>query len=198
MNSIENMERTGNTPSTASKQEEESPADTQRPTETDTALSVLPARSGDSLPVLLTIHSEQDIDSPQQDNMELLTEGTMNLTPDCLTLTYHESALTGMEGTTTVFEMYGPKVILRRMGTVSSQMIFEEGRQHTSLYETPMGELSIDIQTGYLRNSVTESGGLLEIRYSVSVEHASTGKNRFRMKVRRKRKESQREKDLTP
>ena len=33
----------------------------------------------------------------------------------------------------------------------------------------------------------TERGGLLEIRYSISVEHASTGKNRFRMKVRRKR-----------
>ncbi|MBQ9492109.1 MAG: DUF1934 domain-containing protein [Oscillibacter sp.] len=152
--------------------------------EAETIGSILPT-SG--LPVLLTIHSEQDIDSPQQDQMELLTEGTMDLTPECLKLTYHESALTGMEGTTTVFEMYGPKVVLRRTGTVSSQMIFEEGRQHTSLYETPMGELSIDIQTGYLRNSVTESGGLLEIRYSVSVEHTSTGKNHFRMKVRRKR-----------
>ncbi|MBR0283360.1 MAG: DUF1934 domain-containing protein [Oscillibacter sp.] len=119
--------------------------------------------------------------------MELLTEGVMSLKPDGLTLTYQESALTGMEGTTTTFEMYGPKVILRRAGTVSSQMIFEEGRQHTSLYETPMGELSIDIQTGYLRNSVTERGGLLEIRYSVSVEHTNTGKNRFRMRVRRKR-----------
>ena len=144
--------------------------------------------SGENLPVLLTIHSEQDIDSPQQDNMELLTEGVMDLKPDGLmTLTYQESALTGMEGTTTVFEMYGPRVVLRRTGTVSSQMIFEQGRQHTSLYETPMGELSIDVQTGYLRNSVTERGGLLEIRYSVSVEHANAGKNRFRMKVRRKR-----------
>ena len=115
MNSIENMERTDNTPSAASKQEEDTPTDTPSPTETDTALSVLPARSGDALPVLLTIHSEQDIDTPQQDHMELLTEGTMNLTPDCLTLTYHESALTGMEGTTTVFEMYGPKLIIGRL-----------------------------------------------------------------------------------
>ena len=155
--------------------------------ESETAALINATRSGSALPVLLTIHSEQDIDSPQQDNMELLTEGVMSLKPDGLTLTYQESALTGMEGTTTTFEMYGPKVILRRAGTVSSQMIFEEGRQHTSLYETPMGELSIDIQTGYLRNSVTERGGLLEIRYSVSVEHTNTGKNRFRMRVRRKR-----------
>ena len=156
--------------------------------EAETAAVINRVRSGPSLPVLLTIHSEQDIDSPQQDNMELLTEGVMDLKPDGLmTLTYQESALTGMEGTTTVFEMYGPRVVLRRSGTVTSQMVFEEGRQHTSLYETPMGELSIDVQTGYLRNSVTERGGLLEIRYSVSVEHANAGRNRFRMKVRRKR-----------
>ncbi|MBR3569677.1 MAG: DUF1934 domain-containing protein [Oscillibacter sp.] len=158
--------------------------------EAETAAVIENARSGPSLPVLLTIHSEQDIDSPQQDNMELLTEGVMDLKPGGLTLTYQESALTGMEGTTTIFEMRGPQVVLRRTGTVSSQMIFEEGRQHTSLYETPFGELSVDVQTGYLRNSVTERGGLLEIRYSVSVEHASAGKNRFRMNVRRKRGET--------
>ncbi len=190
MNSIKNSKRTG-TASPAPRQEDDTPPDTRKPMEAETAVSVLPSQSRDSLPVLLTIHSEQDIDTPQQDNMELLTEGTMRLAPDCLTLTYRESVLTGMEGTTTVFEMYGPKVILRRVGAVTSQMIFEEGRQHTSLYETPLGELSIDIQTGYLRNSVTESGGLLEIRYSVSVENASAGKNRFRMKVRRKRDNSQ-------
>ena len=187
MNNIDNAARPDNA-ATKSAQTETAPGD--RPTgalESETAALINATRSGSALPVLLTIHSEQDIDSPQQDNMELLTEGVMNLKPEGLTLTYQESALTGMEGTTTTFEMYGPKVILRRAGTVSSQMIFEEGRQHTSLYETPMGELSIDIQTGYLRNSVTERGGLLEIRYSVSVEHTNTGKNRFRMRVRRKR-----------
>ena len=166
---------------------EEKASGTAPALEAETAAVMNRARSGPGWPVLLTIHSEQDIDSPQQDNMELLTEGVMDLKPDGLTLTYQESALTGMEGTTTVFEMYGPRVVLRRTGTVSSQMVFEEGRQHTSLYETPMGELSIDVQTGYLRNSVTERGGLLEIRYSVSVEHSNAGKNRFRMNVRRKR-----------
>jgi len=185
LNSIENAE-THKTPDSPPRADEKIPSDPHiQPTET-TAVFPLP-RPENRLPVMLTIHSEQDIDTPQQDNMELLTEGTMNFTPDGLTLTYQESALTGMEGTTTVVERSGSRVVLRRMGTVSSQMVFEQGRQHTSLYETPYGELSIDIQTGYLRNTVTENGGLLEIRYSISVEHASAGKNRFRMKVRRMR-----------
>ena len=48
-----------------------------------------------------------------------------------------------MEGTTTTFELRGPRVLLTRSGKVNSQMVFEEGRQHTSLYETPMGQPAI-------------------------------------------------------
>lgn len=72
------------------------------------------------------------------DATELTTEGTLELTEKGLLLTYQETALTGMEGTTTTFEVSGPQVILRRVGSVNSQMVFEEGRQHTSLYETPL------------------------------------------------------------
>ncbi len=150
------------------------------------ARSVMFSAAREKLPVLLSIKAEQDFDGMDPDQTELLTEGVMELTPDGMALSYHESALTGMEGTLTEFEVRGPRVILRRTGSVSSQMVFEEGRQHTSLYETPFGELSIDVQTSYLRHSLSERGGLMEIRYSISVEHAATGKNRFQLQVKRK------------
>ncbi|WP_337602561.1 DUF1934 domain-containing protein, partial [Dysosmobacter welbionis] len=89
------------------------------------------------LPVLLFIRGEQYFDDVDPDATELTTEGTLELTEEGLLLTYQETALTGMEGTTTTFEVSGPQVILRRVGSVNSQMVFEEGRQHTSLYETP-------------------------------------------------------------
>ena len=136
------------------------------------------------LPVLMTIEADQDVEGLDPDHMELMTEGTMEVRPEGLAFSYRETPLTGMEGTVTTLEVSGERVILSRAGTVSSQMVFEEGRQHTSLYETPFGELSIDIQTSYLRHSLTERGGRMEIRYSISVEHASTGKNRFRLRVR--------------
>ena len=78
------------------------------------------------------------------------------------------------------------RVILRRSGSVNSQMVFEEGRQHTSLYETPYGELSVDIQTSRLLHNLTERGGLMEIKYSIAVEHVVTGRNCFKIRVRRK------------
>ena len=110
----------------------------------------------------------------------------MTLTEDGMVLAYEETALTGMEGTTTRFQVQGPRVILTRSGTVNSQMVFEEGRQHTSLYETPFGELSVDIQTSVLKHNLTERGGLMEIKYSIAVEHTVTGRNCFKIRVRRK------------
>ena len=140
----------------------------------------------ESLPVLLSIRGEQYFDGVDPDATELMTEGTLELSEEGLTLRYHESALTGMEGTVTTFAVQGERVILTRSGTVNSQMIFEEGRQHTSLYETPYGELSVDIQTSRLRHNLTERGGVMEIKYSIAVEHTVTGRNCFKIRVKRK------------
>ena len=138
------------------------------------------------LPVLLTIRSEQRYEDMDPDSIELMTEGTLELTREGMVLSYQESELTGLEGTTTAFEIRGPQVILCRTGNVNSQMVFEEGKQHTSLYETPFGELAIDIQTSRLRHSLTDQGGLMDLRYSISVDHAVTGRNAFKIHVRRK------------
>ena len=140
----------------------------------------------EKLPVLLSIRGEQYFDDVDPDATELMTEGTLELTEDGLRLVYEETALTGMEGTTTVFEVSGPWVTLTRQGGVNSQMIFEEGRQHISLYETPFGELTVDIQTSLLRHNLTERGGVMEIKYSIAVEHTVTGRNCFKIRVKRK------------
>ena len=140
----------------------------------------------EKLPVMLSIRGEQYFDGIDPDATELMTEGTMTLTENGMVLAYEETALTGMEGTTTSFQIQGPQVILTRSGTVNSQMVFEEGRQHTSLYEMPFGELSVDIQTSILKHNLSERGGLLEIKYSIAVEHTVTGRNCFKIRVRRK------------
>lgn len=136
--------------------------------------------------MLLSIRGEQYFDDTDPDATELMTDGTLEVTDGGVRLNYQETALTGMEGTSTTFEIQGPRVILTRAGKVNSQMIFEEGRQHTSLYETPFGELTVDIQTGRLRHNLSERGGVMEIRYSIAVEHTVTGRNCFKIRVNRK------------
>lgn len=140
----------------------------------------------EKLPVVLSIRGEQYFDGIDPDATELMTEGTMTLTEDGLTVSYEESELTGLEGTTTTFALSGSRVTLTRTGAVNSQMVFEEGKQHTSLYETPFGELAVDIQTSALRHNLSERGGVLEIKYSIAVEHTVTGRNTFKIRVKRK------------
>ena len=137
--------------------------------------------------VVIFVRGIQYFDGIEPEETELMTEGVM-LSGDggTIVLEYQETELTGMEGTTTTFEVRGPQVILTRSGGVNSQMIFEEGRQHTSLYETPVGELTVDIQTSRLRHNLTGGGGLMEIKYSIAVEHTVTGRNCFKIRVRRR------------
>ena len=127
----------------------------------------------EKLPVMISVRGEQYFDDVDPNATELMTEGTLEQTEDGFHLSYQETELTGM-------------VILRRSGRVNSKMVFEEGRHHTSLYETPYGELSVDIQTSRLLHNLTERGGLMEIKYSIAVEHVVTGRNCFKIRVRRK------------
>ena len=137
--------------------------------------------------VIISIQGKQSFEAQDDDTIELVTEGCLEPDGDeGYTLTYQESQLTGLEGTLTTFQIERDRVTLLRVGEVNSQMVFEEGRQHTSLYETPFGELSVDIQTSSLRHNLSERGGVMEIRYSIAVEHTVTGRNCFKIQVRRK------------
>ena len=148
--------------------------------------STLTSIEREKLPVLIKVRGEQYFDDIDPDSTELTTDGTMELTEDGMILSYEETELTGMEGTTTTFIISGKRVTLLRTGAVNSQMIFEEGKQHTSLYETPFGELPIDIQTSSLRHNLAERGGVMDIKYAIAVDHVVTGRNCFKLRVKRK------------
>lgn len=130
---------------------------------------------------------EQYHDGVDPNDTELMTEGVMTIADDGeIVLSYQETELTGMEGTTTRFTIRGDVVILDRIGAVTSQMIFQLGMPHSSIYHTPWGDLLVDISTSQLRHRINEHGGLIEIHYSIAVEHQVTGKNQFKIRVREK------------
>ena len=85
------------------------------------------------IPVLLSIRGEQYFDDADPEATELLTEGTLEVTDGGLLFYYDETELTGMEGTKTTFSLDRDVVMLTRSGAVNSQMVFQEGQQHSSL-----------------------------------------------------------------
>ena len=134
--------------------------------------------------VIISIQGLQHYAGMDSDNIELVTEGKLEDAEGALRLSYQESELTGMEGTTTVFHVEPERVTLLRMGNVSSEMVFEEGRRHMSLYSTPYGSMEVGILARKLRSTLDQNGGKLEINYDIEINHTLAGQSLFRIDVR--------------
>lgn len=137
--------------------------------------------------VIISIKGQQFYDAQEPDSMELVTAGTLEQTEEGYTLCYQESELTGLEGTTTVFQVKDGQVTLTREGEVNSLMVFEEGRRHLSMYNTPYGALAIGINTRRMRAALGPLGGDIEIQYAIEVDHALTGLNLFEIHVEKQK-----------
>lgn len=135
--------------------------------------------------VIISIKSRHAYSGQEQDEIELVTAGTL---ADCgdagLTLSYRESEVTGLEGTLTTIMVEPARITLLRMGTVNSQMVFEEGKRHLSMYNTPFGALSIGVNTRKMRSSFNGSGGDILIDYGLEIENGVAGENCFQINVR--------------
>ena len=134
--------------------------------------------------VIISIRGMQAYDGADKDSIELMTEGTLSREEDGWTLSYVESELTGLEGTTTTIQVEGERVSLQRTGAVTSQMVFEEKRQHLSLYDTPYGAMELSVAARRVRYDLSETGGEIEVTYRIELDHAMAGENTFRITVR--------------
>lgn len=136
--------------------------------------------------VIISIKGKQLYAESGPDEMELVTAGVLRREGEGrYTISYQESELTGLEGTTTVVQVDGGRVTLLREGNINSQMVFEEGERHLSMYETPYGSLSVGILTRRMRSTLGEAGGDLEIDYAIEIDHLVAGQNMFRMNVKK-------------
>ena len=136
--------------------------------------------------VIISIQGLQHYAGMDSDNIELVTEGKLEDAEGALRLSYQESELTGLEGTLTTFQIEQGRITLMRVGEYNSQMVFEEGRRHLSMYNTPYGALSIGVNTQKMRSAIAAAGGEIEISYALEIDHAVAGENLFQIKVREK------------
>ena len=126
--------------------------------------------------VMISIKSKQDV-AGDVSKVELMTEGEYEYSPEKSELIYQESSITGMEGTTTTFTVEPDTVILTRVGTVTSQMLFRRGEKHMFLYQTPYGSATMGIYTRRLDADIDESRGHVEIEYALDVDNINIGIN---------------------
>ena len=130
-------------------------------------------------PILIKISGSQNFNGEEQENsVELTSEGFIEHTKDGVEITYEESELTGMKGTTTKITVERAGIItLNRSGTTNSCLVFEEGKKNLSYYETAEGAFSVSVYANYLEADINRMGGTIELDYTLEVDGAVVGEN---------------------
>ena len=134
--------------------------------------------------VIISIVGEQKDPTGERDSVELVTAGQYGFENGESRFTYEESDLTGLSGTRTTFTINPMGVVLRREGSLNSEMVFEQGRKNFFLYETPYGSATMGVDTRRIDTRLGEHGGELEIDYDIDFNHTPMGRNKFRINVR--------------
>ena len=127
------------------------------------------------IPVMLSIRGKQAYQDQEPDIIELVTEGTMEYRDDGWDICYEESELTGLAGVTTTFRVERGKIILRRSGKLSSEMVFQQGISHTSLYQMEFGAFMITVCASRIFAQLGAQGGSIDLIYNIDIENSATG-----------------------
>ena len=135
---------------------------------------------------LITISGIQGVPGDTPDAIELLTDGIYCRTENGFELRYHESELTGLQGTETSVAINSDEIIVTRRGVLNSQMVFRQGEKSSFLYDTPFGSATLGIETRKINAAMDDFGGELSIDYVLDMEHAVVTKNMLKMKVQPK------------
>ena len=134
--------------------------------------------------VLLSIVGRQSYPGQEPDSIELVTAGTMEQIPGGWELSYQESDLTGLNGVKTTFRVEEGKITLTREGRLHSQMVFQEGVRHESLYQMEFGALMMVVCAKKIVHDLTEAGGTVDLVYSIEIEHAMAGTVDYHLDVK--------------
>lgn len=134
--------------------------------------------------VIISVKGVQTSSSKDANQLELVTEGKYYKKGNSYYVTYKESEVTGMEGTTTTLKISDGVVTLMRFGMVNTQFIFEQGQKHVSYYDTTYGTFTVGVYTSEVDINVDDKGGEVRVDYHLEIDNNKSGTNDFRMFIR--------------
>lgn len=135
---------------------------------------------------LITLIGKNVVDG-EEDSFELTTQGKYKKQNGKYFVSYEGSEITGYDNTTTTLKIQDNLVSMIRFGKDmgSSQMIFEENKQYTGIYRTPLGNLSVDVKTNEMSVDVDDDGGVVELDYFVQLNSCQPVRNNLKVEIRK-------------
>ena len=136
--------------------------------------------------VVLSIRGRQSYQDQEPEIIELVTEGELEYRDGGWDVRYEESDLTGLAGVTTSFRVEKDVITLSRTGKLNSQMVFQVGQLHESLYQMDFGALLMTVCATKVEYDLTEAGGRIELVYAIDIENVSCGVIDYHLDIKAK------------
>jgi len=118
---------------------------------------------------------------------EMYSDARLRLTDDRFSLSYEESELTGMEGSSSQISfLYSqPELVtMLRSGSVSTALVFEPGKRHFCTYKTPFMPFEVCVQTLHIDNQLLSPTATLDIDYLVEIRGAEAERCRLHLEIK--------------
>ena len=121
----------------------------------------------------------------ENEHGEMTVEGRYHDDGIRVAISYDESELSGMEGSraTISYQKNEPGVItMLRTGSVKTALLFEKGRCHECVYQTPLAPFDVRMQTDEVNNSL-EGVGVLYLDYTVELRGAQPQRTKMTLSL---------------
>ncbi|MDT8902814.1 DUF1934 domain-containing protein [Anaeroselena agilis] len=120
--------------------------------------------------VFVTVVGTQTDAGGEENRIEFMTEGSRRDRDGTSYITYRESAITGMEGTTTLLKLYPDRLIIVRVGAVDLKQEFFPGLKSHGTYKTPFGSMQIAVSTRRLDIESAGDRDTVTVGYDLEVD----------------------------
>lgn len=133
--------------------------------------------------VLVTVQSIQRDEEGKEVKIELVSAGKYYEKNKARYIVYEESAITGLEGVTTVVKLYDDTVMLLRLGKVHQRQEFRVGQESHSTYKMPFGMINLSMKTYEMTVDLHDGIGTIVLGYDVMLEGIGTNYNQLTITV---------------
>ena len=128
----------------------------------------------------------QDEDEGPQ-SMEMYSDARLRLTDDMFSLSYEESELTGMAGSSSQlsFMRSQPELVtMLRSGSVSTALVFEPNKRHFCTYKTPFMPFEVCVHTLMIDNKLLGDTATLDLDYIVEIRGAQAERCKLHLEIK--------------
>lgn len=122
---------------------------------------------------------------PEPEVIEINTFGKKKIEEGRVDISYEESEVTGMDGSVTSisYEISAKGIVsMIREGAVSTVLVFEEGKRHHCVYNTPFMPFEVCVHTLKVENNL-DGVGSLSLDYVVEIRGAKAERTKFTMQI---------------